>query len=303
MLLNSRPIVKRILYLCAWAASLALLVVLRLENASVHVALVALLAVGFWFAAFKIRDWAPGAVLDLPPTDSGDESLMAQAHGTLVERYYVRLMDSLEQNWQLLELDLDQAQMTLRNVHHALVDAVDTAHSTGMLALNSMVTAAGTGEVGRGFITVSRDLVAISEKSGRDLQQMKDVVARTESKLVKARGLLSSPAPFVSAGQQDSSISELDSVVACACNAQEELRVIADRYRRNSQSDVRWLQLGEAVRRLVNEVINILYQFELRLSDVISDLRLVCLAGALPKQQLLEFQSRFDSKSGSKGLQ
>ena len=93
-------------------------------------------------------------------------------------------------------------------------------------------------------------------------------------------------------------MNDLAEVVSGVQRGQDSLRRIAERYQRNSKSDVRWLQLGDAVRRLLNEVINVLYQFELRLSDVISDMRLLKLSGTLPEHQMVEFKVRIGAEIG-----
>lgn len=297
---NQRPqIAQRTLYLLAWVASLALLIFLRLENASIQVAFVAVITCLLWYGAYKLslgdHNAADGSENDF---NSG----VTLGSSSSLERYYTRLFESVEKNWLLCDTDLDHAQATLRNVHHALIEAIDTAKSTGMLALNSMVAAASTGEVGRGFVTVSRDLVSISEQSGNDLEKMKNIVAGTEQRLLKTRRLLdSSWADCINApGRQ--CVIELAESIACAQGAQEELRRIAERYQRSSKADVRWLQLGDAVRRLLNELINVLYQFELRMTDVISDLRLVKLSGTLSENQLVEFKGRFSSSQVREGV-
>ncbi|RLT92557.1 hypothetical protein [Ketobacter sp.] len=292
-------IAKRLVYLLAWCSSLTLLVVLRLENAPVYVAVLAVVSFLCWYGAYHLAAGnAPGS--ELPVADSTHEPAYDQ-NGS-VDRYFAHLIDNLQKNWMLCDTDLDHAQSTLRNVHHALLEAIETAKSTGMLALNSMASAANTGEVGRGFVTVSRDLVAISEQSGRDLEKMREIVARTEQRLLRTRRILSAPMANCLESGGGSSISELVVSIANIQGAQEELRVIAERYQRNNKSDVRWLQLGDAVRRLLNEVINVLYQFELRLTDVISDLRLARLSGTLSENQLLEIKGGFSSDRGAEGM-
>lgn len=288
--LQNSYILQRLLYLFAWVGSLVLLIILRLENAPMHVALIAVITCFLWFGAYKLRGHEP--LLSEQPVPDPIEGTTADT-SLPIERYYARLIDSMDKNWLLCDTDLDQAQSTLRNVHHALIEAIDTAKSTGMLALNSMIAATNTGEVGRGFVTVSRDLVSISEQSGRDLQQMKIVVAGAQQRLLKTRNVLDEPWLKCLSGQGEHRVADLVESITCAQGAQEELRRIAERYQRSSKSDVRWLQLGDAVRRLLNELINVLYQFELRMTDVISDLRLVKLSSITTEKQLVEFKGRF----------
>ena len=265
----------------------------------VYVAIIAVVAFLFWYGAYHLSA-APAVDPDQELLDAQD--LKSHQSALSVDRYFSHLIENLQKNWMLCDTDLDHAQSTLRNVHHALLEAIDTAKSTGMLALNSMASAANTGEVGRGFVTVSRDLVAISEQSGKDLEKMRDIISRTEQRLARTRRTMTSPLAACLEQNSSRSISDLVVAVANIQGAQEELRIIAERYQRNNKSDVRWLQLGDAVRRLLNEVINVLYQFELRLTDVVSDMRIARLSGTLSEKQLLEIKGRFSSDSGVEGM-
>lgn len=289
---------KRIVYLLAWLASLALLLILRYENVPIYVAIFAVVTFLFWYSAYHLSSTGTPA-MDMESTESFIET--PRVSSLSADRYFSHLADNLNKNWLLCDSDLDHALATLRNVHHALLDAIDTAKSTGMLALNSMTSAANTGEVGRGFMTVSRDLISISEQSGKDLEQMRDIIAKAEQRMMRTRRIMSSPLVEHLALDNVQAISELVHSITNVQGAQESLRIIAERYQRNNKSDVRWMQLGDAVRRLLNEVINVLYQFELRLNDVISDLRLARLSGTLSKNQLLEIKGRMSSDMGSEG--
>lgn len=286
-------IFKRTLYALAWVSSLALLLLLRIENAPAYVAMLAVVSSFLWYGAYKVNSPVRGQAIEreLSGATTSDSSI------TLHDQYFQRLISSLEKNWLLCDTDLDQAHGTLRNVHHSLIDAIDTAKSTGMLALNSMVAAASTGEVGRGFVTVSKDLVSISDQSGDDLLKMKDIVARAELRLSHTRRWMDTSLNEHLAHPGVTPLAELIEAVACVQSGQEQLRRIAEHYQRNSKSDVRWLQLGDAVRRLLNEVINVLYQFELRLIDVISDMRLLRLSGTLSGEQLIEFKGRIQTNT------
>ncbi len=274
----------------AWLSSITLLLLLRVESVPIYVALLAVASCFLWYGSYKLS----GDSHQVSEDRSLPESSGTQAEAPHL-RYFARLLASLNKNWLLCDSDLDQARGNLRNVHHALVDAIDAAKSTGMLAVNSMIAATNTGEVGRGFVTVSKDLVSISDQSGQDLAKMKDVIAVTEVRLSQARRLLDVPLLDYVGEPASSPIAELAETVACIQSGQEQLRIIAERYQRNSKSDVRWLQLGDAVRRLLNDVINVLYQFELRLIDVISDMRLLALSGTLTGDQLIEIKDQIDS--------
>ena len=281
---------KIALQLVAWATSIGVLVLLRLHEVPLHVALLVIASYLFWFALVQLfrhhnrRAWA------LINTDHHSDSLDANENQSPADQYYRSLVANLEANWTLLDTDYDRSVSTVDNVHKALEEAVDLAGSTGMLALNAMIAATDTGEVGRGFVTVSKDLVAISEQSIDDLNKIKHIVAKAANGLGGIRALVKEPAKQHLVDVQGFPYQKANRVVELLQDCQGGLRGLSERYQRTLKSDVRWLQMGDAVRRLLNELINTLYQLELRLSDVLADLHLLKLSGSIDSQQLLEIQ-------------
>ena len=78
---------------------------------------------------------------------------------------------------------------------------------------------------------------------------------------------------------------------------QQVLGTLSDRYRRRGSADVRWLQLGDAVKRLLAELTNTLYQLELHLQDVLPDMRLLQLNPQM-RQQIVEIKDRMQVSGG-----
>ncbi|MAR92423.1 MAG: hypothetical protein CML06_16320 [Pseudomonadales bacterium] len=284
----------RLCYLLAWIGSLVLLFLMRQQQVPLYLALLAVAVCVAWYGAYRLRGQPP-APSSMPLSPERAAATEEVADGNSAELYFDRLLTGLSFSWRQCSLELDQAQSLLSNVRHALVEATANARSTGMLALNSMISAAHTGEVGRGFVTVSRDLVAISEQSSEDLASIERILTRVDARLGQTRGPLARPLSTYLDNPAAAPIQTFQDIVNQVQSAQESLRRIADRYQRSSQADVRWLQLGDAVRRLLNEVINVLYQFELRLTDVISDMRLLKLSGTLSAHQMSELQDHLNT--------
>ena len=118
-------------------------------------------------------------------------------------------------------------------------------------------------------------------------------MASLSQDLVRLEVLLEHPLDFWIVSSAGLPVQELVKVRAELEHSQNQLRSLGDRYRRAPQLDVRWLQLGDAVKRLLNELTNTLFQLELHLDDVISDMRLLKLAeGSGSGQQIVEIKDR-----------
>src|SRR5690606_27337379 len=165
-----------------------------------------------------------------------------------------------------------------------------------MMAVNAMVSAASCGEVGRGFVSVSQDLIDISERSGHDLEKLRQLVRTLGAGLGRHALLLEQPLDFWMVSSAGLPVAELVKLRSEIDSCHKQLRFLSEHYRNSPQLDVRWLQLVDAVKRLLNELINTLYQLELHLDDVLSDMRLLKLAespGAT--RQIVEIKDRMHS--------
>jgi len=146
------------------------------------------------------------------------------------------------------------------------------------------MTAADCGEVGRGFVSVSRDLIGISQQSREDLGRLRRMVRAFMVELNHCQPLVEHPLAYWMVSSAGLPLNELVKLRTEVDRVQRELNRIGERYLRARQADVRWLQLGDAVRRLLSELLNTLYQLELHLQDVLSDMRLLQLSHGKVRQ-------------------
>ena len=281
-------------YVFAILFSVAVLIVLRLNEVPIHLAFLIILSYFFWFVAVQVRAFAP---MVSQPNDDSDHPEFEP--NSLEKNYFNALHQSLERNWTMFENDYQHCAGTLKNTHGALSQAIDAAGSTGMLALNAMLAATKTGEVGRGFVTVSKDLVGISEQSIADLNKLKQIVNKADLSLQAMQASVGTNLDEFVTNSASFPTRGMEKLTMQLQECQDGLRQLSDRYQKNLKSDVRWLQMGDAVRRLLNELINTLYQLELRLNDVLSDMRLMKLSGNLNSEQLLEIKGSIATIDGA----
>ncbi|HVL02518.1 MAG TPA: hypothetical protein VM553_22010 [Dongiaceae bacterium] len=218
-------------------------------------------------------------------------------------RFFNHLLGSLDQTWLVFRKHFRHTEKSLHNVDASLQKAMELTRNTGLLAANAMVASASSGEIGRGFVTVSQDLIDISARSGGDLQRLQQLVSNLAHELDRLGSLVEHPLEFWVVSSAGLPVRELINLRAGIAVCQHELRALAERYRRSPQQDVRWLQLGDAIKRLLNELINTLFQLELHLDDVLSDMRLLKLAeGPGSGHQIVEIKDRIQITREPGGL-
>ncbi|MEZ5509254.1 MAG: hypothetical protein R3F47_05055 [Gammaproteobacteria bacterium] len=214
-----------------------------------------------------------------------------------LEQFYARLIANVEYGWSRFQQDYQHALIALHNVDRSLEKALDIARSTGLLAANAVVNAAQTGEIGRGFVSVSRDMIGISEQSEADLALLKRKLDQYLTELARCRTLVEYPLDYWLVSSVGLPVVDLVNLRTETHRLQQALVTLADRYRRSGSADVRWLQLGDAVKRLLSELTNTLYQLELHLQDVLSDMRLLQLNPQM-RQQIVEIKDRMQASGG-----
>jgi hypothetical protein len=210
--------------------------------------------------------------------------------------YFERLTSSLQHNWSLFKTDYAYCESTLKSGSKTVERAMDLATSTGLLALNSMFEAAKTGDIGKGFVMVSQDLIAISNRSAQDIEKLKSILSRLGNKLDSAHLVVAQPLDTYRTHPDRFPVATMEDLLLDIRIGQKDLTELAERHRRNPKLDVRWLQLGDAVRRLLNELTNALYQLEVRLEDVLTDMRLMRLSGTLGSELVNEINERLEEK-------
>lgn len=289
---------RKALMAVALCSSVLVLLLLHFEGISAGAIIMTVITYLLWLLAARASLRGVSAIADAPVHDSNPlRSVPAQVEHNL-DHYYARLLANLEFGWARFQHDHDHALHALHNVERSLGRAIDIAESTGLLASNALMSAAHCGEVGRGFVSVSRDLIGISEQSREDLGRLRRMVRSFVTELSYCRLLVEHPLEFWMVSSAGLPMTELVKLRTEVERFQRELNLIGDRYRRAQQADVRWLQLGDAIRRLLSELINTLYQLELHLQDVLSDMRLLQLSHGKARQ-IVEIKDRMPGQTAA----
>ncbi len=214
--------------------------------------------------------------------------------------YYINLLTDFQRHcWSLDQQRLHALTIFARMSQH-LGKAADLSKSTGLLAANAMLAAARCGEVGRGFVTVSRDLAGISERSETDLQKLSNLVTRLHARIQLAPAIDQRVASQWIAVQgsglpmqwSPQALQDLDEYLVFASHTVQEMQ---DRYRDDVRLDVRWLQLGDAVRRVLTELGDNLFNLRQAIEKVLSEWRILTISQPLTEMQLTELKKYFDS--------
>lgn len=290
---------RKALIAVATCISLLVLALLYFEGASPGAIIFTAAAFLLWFLAARIAaDQLESLLPQLQVPDDTQLHLVTEVPSQSINHYYARLFASLEFGWGRFQHDHDHTRHSLHNVERSLERAIDIAESTGLLASNAMMSAAQCGEVGRGFVSVSRDLIGIGEQSREDLGRLRRMVRGFIVELGYCQLLVEHPLEFWLVSKAGLPVTELVKLRTEVGRFQRELNLIGERYRRAAQVDVRWLQLGDAVKRLLSELLNTLYQLELHLQDVLSDMRLLQLSHGM-NRQIVEIKDRMQVQTAS----
>ncbi|MVF12847.1 hypothetical protein FT643_11915 [Ketobacter sp. MCCC 1A13808] len=273
-------------------ASIAVLILLRINNVPLYLSALVLASYFLWILTCGLR--SVEVVPFDPNVNPGQESFLSVDRPEL--DYFERLTTSLLHNWSLFKADYAYCEATIKSGSKTVEQAMDMATNTGLLAINSMFEAAKTGDIGKGFVTVSQDLVAISKRSAQDIEKLKNIVSRLGNKLDSCHLAVAQPIEDYRLDPDCFPLASMEDLLLDIRIGQKDLTDLAERHRRNPKLDVRWLQLGDAVRRLLNELTNALYQLEVRLEDVLTDMRLVRLSGTLDSEQVSEINGRVEGK-------
>lgn len=227
--------------------------------------------------------------------DFDDKEKTALGAMSEVEKYFVRLLHCLDQAAGSLRYTLENTRQTAVNMHAGVVRAHELAKNTGLLATNAMISASSCGEVGRGFVSVSKDLVKISERSEKDLIQLESLLNGVVS-LLKSTGFVVPDPGYQWLDAQlagrgaGRTLAELETLLVRLHGYQEILSEISDHYDTSSQLDVRWLQLGEAIKRVINELNQSLDALTESAENFAKEMRILQISDKLCETQLLEIK-------------
>lgn len=286
----------------AITGSVLILIMLHIEGLGIGGLMATFAVFVLWWigAHLGVRGHAAPAQPESPSRRNHMTSLSAGGRLTL-DHFHARLLANLEYGWGRFQQDYLHTLSALHSVDRSLEKAQDIARSTGLLAANAMVNAAQCGEIGRGFVSVSRDMIGISEQSETDLDQLRSRLGLYRTELGHHQALIEYPLEYWLVSRAGLPTAELINLHAETRQLQQLLGQMSDRYRCTGTADVRWLQLGDAVRRLLAELTNTLYQLELHLQDVLSDMRLLQLS-PVPRQQIVEIKDRMQVAGGRDGV-
>lgn len=212
-----------------------------------------------------------------------------------VEKYFVRLLRSLDLSADALHFTLETARHTVANMHAGVVRAHELAKNTGLLASNAMISASSCGEVGRGFVSVSRDLVKISERSEKDLIRLESLLDGIVALLGSVQFVGAEPGfcwleAQLAGTAPDEALPQLEALLVRLQGCQEVLLEISAHYDTTSQLDVRWLQLGEAIKRVINELNRALDALSESAENFAKEMRILQISDKLCETQLLEIK-------------
>lgn len=288
---------RHALFVLALIFSFTTLVMLQRSGGNSGLLAIGLISYLFWLLVWATGNTATGFKAPVSPSgylrfDSGAQQDIGQ--------YYHRLAIHLGIGWPRFQRDHGRVRHSLHSVDQALDRAIDLAQTTGLLAGNTLTTAAHSGETGRGFALASQKLMDISQQSGEDLTQLRRLTRSFLAELNHCQTLAETPLThYVEAGSA-LPVAELVNLHAGTIRFQAELKRISDHYPRSRQADVRWLQVGDAVRRLVAQLADPLSRLELHLQDVLSDMYLLQM-NQEGTRQMVEMKDRMPAHENAGG--
>ncbi len=212
-----------------------------------------------------------------------------------VETYYVRLLRATDNAAFKLDRSLQSANQTITRMHEGIRKAHELAKNTGLLAANAMMSASGCGEVGRGFVSVSNDLLNISQRVENEMTQLDQLLTLIAKTLVFPELSHRNPSQRwlqkQLAGEQTvSELANIEELLIHLHGFQKTLMSIGDNYEHTSELDVRWLQLGGAIKRVINELNDFLQMLTEVSEKLAKEMRILKISDKLSEAQLFEIK-------------
>ena len=216
----------------------------------------------------------------------------------LEHAYLQTLSESFCRNLQRLQGDFRQTLTLLDRSSLAVEQAESLAASTELAAANAIISASGTGELGRGFVSVAKDMVDLGKVSKDDI----NVLTKC---LNEAHGLLNNhlvdlgqaPETFFKNKNQLQAF-ELTGFIGQLKQIQDRLQALEHKYRGLNQYDVRWSQLHDSICNLVKHLAGALFKLEVSACEFLADFSLVNLSLSNHGDALLaSWEARSDANS------
>lgn len=250
-----------------------------------------------------VLSWGIAALFSQSGTTSTAQVTRAHDGDRWIIDYHVRLLTELQERHASFEARRLHVSQVFLNMSRQLAKAVDLSRSTGLLAANAMMAATRCGEVGRGFVTVSRELSSISDTAEQDLQTLYLMATRLQARLSHASPLLEgAPASWLESPARIrhcvEGVHELHDVLSLASGSVQQM---LQRYQDEARMDVRWLQLGDSVRRVLLEIGDNLAALGEDMNRIVATARILALSQPLSGPQQVELSRIFTSAPANAG--
>ena len=199
--------------------------------------------------------------------------------GNELEHAYLHtLSDSFCRNLHRLQADFRQTQSLLDRSSQAVEQAESLAASTELAAANAIISASGTGELGRGFVSVAKDMVDLGKGSKDDIRVLTKCLNDAHSLLNNHLvDLGQAPETFFKNKNQLQAF-ELTGFIKQLKQIQDRLRGLEHKYRGLNQYDVRWSQLHDSISNLVKHLAGTLFKLEVSACEFLADFSLLNLS-------------------------
>lgn len=250
-----------------------------------------------------VLSWGVTALLSQAAATKPRPILPSADSDRLIVEYHGRLLGELQQRHVSFESRRAHVSQVFLTMSRQLAKAVDLSRSTGLLAANAMMAATRCGEVGRGFVTVSKELSGISDTAEQDLQTLYLMVTRLQARLSHATPLLEgTPDSWLASPTRIrhcvDGIHELHDVLSLAAGSVQQM---LQRYQDEARMDVRWLQLGDSVRRVLLEIGDNLSALAEDMNRIVATARILALSQPLTAPQRIELSRIFTSADAVRG--
>jgi len=231
--------------------------------------------------------------------NENQEKIMAERDFSEIDKYFFRLLISLNETTRKLTAHITTTLTLLDQMGDKVKQATDLAKNTELLAGNALMSATRCGEIGRGFVSVSKDIVGVSERAEQDLIRLLGLIQGLVENLSSVDFLPDNPAlSWIEVELGDSSDFLLTNEQCFVFTKKlsgclRMLDELHEKYESTSQIDVRWLQLGESVRRLITKLRDALQSLQNIAQHLSSDVQLLSLSEGLNRHQLVEIHKGF----------
>lgn len=254
-----------------------------------------LLSYALWAIAVFLPDFRDNSEPQMSTDSMGYDP--ANAIST-IDKYYVRLLLNARHSVTSLHYRLSNSAEVATNIAQGLHHARGLANETGLLAENSVSIAADTGEVGRGFVSVSTEVASISRQINGDLRTLAEMLGCFQQTLASLHSLFQG-APSVWMELERIHFAEqlklVEQDLVSLERYKERLLALYQRYEDNPHREVRWLQLCDSLTRVISELILTAESVSGAVNEVASDMRIFNIREGLSSEQKADISAALAS--------